>query len=167
MPCISLLVSYLMKKPNNAGKVNEFGKKTVSLKLYKTRYILLSCTKFNSFNQITTKIFLSARNFFRLHSWYPLFLYRICNLNNTYHNIWYHKIYIYYIYIYLYLYLYKDIYIYIWKSKKRKKIHILCFCLRNSKQNKYTKLNISNSIQYKHQERTFQTVTKFFSSYIQ
>ena len=30
LPCVSLLVSYINKKSNEAGKVNEFGKKAVS-----------------------------------------------------------------------------------------------------------------------------------------
>ena len=36
-----------MKKSHEAGIVNEFGKKAVYLELYETKYILLSCKKFN------------------------------------------------------------------------------------------------------------------------
>ena len=67
LPCVSLLVSYIIKKSNQVGKVNQFGKKAVPLKLYRTKYILLSCTKFNCFKRITTKILLSKRNSFALH----------------------------------------------------------------------------------------------------
>ena len=58
LPCLSLLVSYIMKNSNNAEKLNELGEKAVYLKLYKRKYILLSCTKFNYFKKIKTKIFL-------------------------------------------------------------------------------------------------------------
>ena len=71
-PCVSLSVSNIMKKSNEAGRVNEFSKKALSLKLYKTKYILLSCTKFNYFKKITTEIFLSKRNSFALHFWYSV-----------------------------------------------------------------------------------------------
>ena len=71
-PCVSLSVSYIMKKSNQAAKVTELSKKAVSLKLYKTKYILQSCTKLNYFKKITTKIFLSKRNSFALHFWYSV-----------------------------------------------------------------------------------------------
>ena len=58
-PCVSLSVSYIMKKSNQAAKVTELSKKAVSLKLYKTKYILQRCTKFNYFKKVRTKIFLS------------------------------------------------------------------------------------------------------------
>ena len=67
LPCVSLLVSYIIKKSNQVGKVNQFGKKAVPLKLYKTKYILLSYTKFNYFKKITTKIFLSEKNSLAIH----------------------------------------------------------------------------------------------------
>ena len=35
LPCVPLLVSYIMKKSNKAWKVNGLGKKTVYLKRYK------------------------------------------------------------------------------------------------------------------------------------
>ena len=52
------------------------------------------------------------------------------------------------------------------KPKETKEIYIPSFCFNISKHNKYTKLKTSNSIQYKHQERTFQTLNKFFPCYI-
>ena len=67
LPCVSLLVYYIMKKSNQAAKVNEFGKKVVCLQLYKTKYILQICIKFNYFKNIATKIFLCKRNSFALH----------------------------------------------------------------------------------------------------
>ena len=67
LPSVSLLVSYIMKKSNEAGKVKKFSKKAVSLKLYKTKYILLSYTKFNYFEKIRTKIFLSKKNSLAIH----------------------------------------------------------------------------------------------------
>ena len=104
-----------MKKRNNAGKVNEFGKKTVSLKLYKKEYILLSRTKFNSFKNITIKNILMQKKFlcttfliFRLtkkvggNSNFEKFwkislssLSYIYIVNNTYRNLSYYNIYIY------------------------------------------------------------------------
>ena len=118
MPSLSLLVSYIMKKSNEGGKVDEVGKKAVYLKPYKTKYMLRSCTKFNNSKRWQQKysypkeiafhfifdILLNEKGWYELYiSWqnsYP-FLHLICNLNNTYHNIWYHNIYI-YIYIYIY-----------------------------------------------------------------
>ena len=63
-----------------------------------------------------------------------------------------------YICIYIYIYIHKYIYI----SQKRQKTGIPCCCNSNSKQKKYTKLSIPNSIQYKPSKCTFLTVNKFF-----
>ena len=73
------------------------------------------------------------------------------NINNIYHNN---------IYIYIYiLYIYPNL-------KKIKEIHIPFSCHSNSKQKKHTKLETSNDIQYKPQRQRYQTLNKFFSSYI-
>ena len=142
-----------MKKPSNAGKVNEFGKKTVSLKLYKKEYILLSRTKFNYFKNITIKNILMQKKFlcttfliFRLtkkvggNSNFEKFwkislssLSYIYIVNNTSRNLSYYNI---YIYIHDH-------------HKKKKEIYIPFPGGSNSKEENYTKLNIANSIQYK------------------
>ena len=46
--------------------------------------------------------------------------------------------------------------------KKNKKTYIPHSCNSNSKQKKYTKLNISNSVQYKPPKSTLLTLNKFF-----
>ena len=51
---------------------------------------------------------------------------------------------------------------YIYIYQKRQKTDIPCCCNSNSKQKKYKKLSIPNSIQYKPPKGTFLTVNKFF-----
>ena len=66
LPCVSLLVSCIMKKSKEKGKLYKLGKKTVYWKPYNMKYIIISCSKFNCLKKIETKIFLSKRNSFAL-----------------------------------------------------------------------------------------------------
>ena len=61
------------------------------------------------------------------------------------------------------MYIYVYIYIIYGNQKKTKEIYVPFLSGSNSKDKKYTKLKISNGIQYKPQKRTFEAVNKSFS----
>ena len=51
LPCVSLLVSCIMKKSKEKGKLYKLGKKTVYWKPYNMKYIIISCRKIKLFEK--------------------------------------------------------------------------------------------------------------------